>query len=153
MKLLEFLFLPWHGFRGECLFFIYAYNIWKPSEEKAECFSSLFKQINVFCCCVIHQWKLKRISTKSDCYWGIRHLHNSFDSQPLLSLSHYFLPASYNFIWLDNQYKIHISEEYFSLCIAKYREKNTFWNDKIGYKKEISLCKFLLVILRALVHC
>lgn len=87
------------------------------------------QKISVFCCHSL--LRTQKNLNKIRLLLVIRHLHNSSDSQPLLCLSHYFLPASNNFIWLDNQYKAHLSEEYVSLCIAKGVQRNSFLNNEI----------------------
>jgi hypothetical protein len=56
----------------------------------------------------------------------IKDLHKSSASVQLLSLSHYFLPASNNFIWLDNHTQAHVLDEYFSFHLMRNWRGNSF---------------------------
>lgn len=75
-------------------------------------------------------------------------LHKSSDSVQLLSLSHYFLPASNNFIWLDNHTQAHVLDEYFSFCLMRNWRENTFLSSEKHLEKHYNFVFVRLILVK-----
>ena len=58
----------------------------------------------------------------------------------LLFLSHYLLPASNNFFWLDNHTEAHVLHEYFSFGLMKNCRENLFLSNEKHLEKHYNFC-------------
>lgn len=98
-------------------------------------------------------WKGKRIRPGLKWLPMREDLHKSSDSVQLLSLSHYFLPASNNFIWLDNHTQAHVLDEYFSFCLMRNWRGNTFLSNEKHLEQHYNFVFIKLISVKQTENC